>query len=144
MANGTVLFEYKSFGSFIGAESGAAAEAAYCAGDQGKFWDMHDVIFSNQTGENVGAYTDRRLIAFAEAIGLDMGEFESCFNSGKYADLVEQDSKDGLAANIRATPSFVLTYEVNGETKSKVLEGALPFTEFQSEIEAVLAEINGQ
>ena len=33
-----------------------SAEAAYCAGDQGKFWEMHDIIFANQTGENVGAY----------------------------------------------------------------------------------------
>jgi protein-disulfide isomerase len=141
VANGTVYFVYKSFGSFIGAESGAAAEAAYCAGDQGKFWEMHDTIFVNQTGENVGAYTDRRLNAFAEQIGLNMDEFSSCFNSNKYADLVEQDSKDGILANIRATPSFVMTYTVNGETVTRVIEGAQPFTAFQEEIEAALAEM---
>ncbi|MBM4427116.1 MAG: disulfide bond formation protein DsbA [Chloroflexi bacterium] len=141
VANGTVYFVYKSFGSFIGAESGAAAEAAYCAGDQGKFWEMHDIIFANQTGENVGAYTDRRLNAFAEQIELNMDEFSSCFNSNKYADLVEQDSKDGILANIRATPSFVMTYTVNGETVTRVIEGAQPFTAFQEEIEAALAEM---
>jgi protein-disulfide isomerase len=141
VANGTVYFVYKSFGSFIGAESGASAEAAYCAGDQGKFWEMHDIIFANQTGENVGAYTDRRLNAFAEKIGLNMDEFSSCFNSNKYADRVEQDSKDGILANIRATPSFVITYTVNGETVTRVIEGAQPFTAFQEEIEAALAEM---
>ncbi|MBI3162575.1 MAG: thioredoxin domain-containing protein, partial [Chloroflexi bacterium] len=49
VADGTVYFVYHSFGDFIGPESTAAAEAAYCAGDQEKFWDMHDIIFANQT-----------------------------------------------------------------------------------------------
>lgn len=141
IANGTVHFVYRSFGSFIGAESGRAAEASYCAGDQDKFWDMHDIIFANQTGENAGSYTDRRLTAFAEEIGLDMDEFGSCFNGRKYADRVEEDFKDGVEAGIRATPSFVMTYTVNGETKTRVIEGAQPFDVFQQEIEAALAEI---
>ena len=141
VADGTVYFVYRSFGDFIGAESGGAAQAAYCAGDQGKFWEMHDIIFANQTGENVGAYTDRRLAAFAEELDLDMGEFNSCFDSGKYADMVEQDAKDGLLAGIQATPSFVMTYTVNGETKTKIIEGAQPYDSFQAEIEAALAEM---
>ncbi|MDP1545056.1 MAG: thioredoxin domain-containing protein [Anaerolineales bacterium] len=141
VSNGTVYFVYKSFGAFIGVESGRAAEASYCAGDQGRFWEMHDIIFANQTGENVGAYTDRRLTAFAENIGLNIGDFDSCFNSGKYKERVEQDSKDGILANIRATPSFVMTYTVNGETVTKVIEGAQSFTAFQQEIEAALAEM---
>jgi protein-disulfide isomerase len=141
VANGTVHFVYKSFGDFIGAESGAAAEAAYCAGDQGKFWEMHDIIFANQTGENVGSYTDRRLLAFAETLDLNMDDFRSCFNAGAYKDRVEQDAKDGILANIKATPSFVMTYTVNGETKVKIIEGAQPFNVFQQEIEAALAEM---
>jgi protein-disulfide isomerase len=141
VANGTVYFVYKSFGDFIGAESGAAAEAAYCAGDQGKFWEMHDIIFANQTGENVGSYTDRRLLAFAETLDLNMDDFRSCFNAGTYKDRVEQDAKDGILANIKATPSFVMTYTVNGETKIKIIEGAQPFNVFQQEIEAALAEM---
>lgn len=141
VADGTVYFVYRSFGTFIGAESAAAAEAAYCAGDQGKFWEMHDIIFANQTGENVGAYSDRRLVAFAEEIGLNMDDFNSCFDSGKYADMVEQDGKDGLLAGIQATPSFVLSYEVNGETKTRVIQGAQSYDVFQQEIEAALAEM---
>lgn len=141
VSDGTVYFTYNSFGDFIGAESGAAAEAAYCAGDQGKFWEMHDIIFANQTGENVGAYTDRRLVAFAEKLGLDMGEFNDCFDSGKYSDLIAQDAKDGLQAGIQATPSFIITYTVNGETVTKIIEGAQPYEEFQTQIEAALAEM---
>lgn len=141
VADGTVYFVYRSFGEFIGSESGRSAEAAYCAGDQEKFWEMHDIIFANQTGENVGAFADRRLTAFAETLGLDMGQFNTCFTGEDYKDLVEQDLKDGLAAGIEATPSFVMSYVVNGETKSKILQGAQPFDVFQQEIEAALAEM---
>jgi protein-disulfide isomerase len=141
VADGTVYFVYHSFGDFIGPESAAAAEAAYCAGDQGKFWEMHDVIFKNQTGENVGAYTDKRLEAFAGTLGIDMGEFTSCFDDGKYADKVDEDAKSALAAGISATPSFLLTYVVDGETKTKILQGAQPIEVFTQEIEAALAEM---
>lgn len=144
---GQVYFVYRSFGEFIGPESRAAAEAAYCAGDQNKFWDMHDILFANHSGENVGDYTNVRVNAFAREIGLDMGQFESCFNGGAYSSRVDQDLTDGRAAGIKATPSFVLTYTVGGQTKSVLIEGAVPFDnasaeqDFKRAIEAALAEI---
>jgi len=141
VADGTVYFEYHSFGAFIGAESGQAAEAAYCAGDQGKFWEMHDIIFANQTGENVGAYTDRRLVAFAEKLELNMTDFNDCFDSSKYADLIDEDMKNGITAGIKATPSFIMTYTVNGEEKTVLIEGAQTIDVFQQNIEAALAEM---
>ena len=141
VADGTVYFVYNSFGDFIGPESAAAAEAAYCAGDQEKFWEMHDIIFANQTGENVGAYTDRRLSAFAEKIGLDMDQFNSCYNGGDHRDRVNQDAKNATIAGIKATPSFVLTYTVNGEPKTRLIEGAQGYDAFKLEIDAALAEI---
>jgi protein-disulfide isomerase len=130
IVTGKVYFEYHSFGVFIGEESGRAAEAAYCAGDQNKFWEMHDIIFANQTGENVGAYTDKRLTAFAKKLGLEMGAFNDCFTSGKYADQVKQDGVEGRQAGVKATPSFT----ING----KLVEGAQPFSAFQTEIDALL------
>lgn len=141
VADGTVYFVYHSFGAFIGAESAAAAEAAYCAGDQGKFWEMHDIIFANQTGENVGAFADRRLAAFAEQLELNMDEFNTCFNGSKYKDLIDEDMKNGIAANIKATPSFIMTYTVNGEEKTALIEGAQTIDFFQQQIEAALAEM---
>ena len=138
---GTVYFIYKSVGDFIGAESKAAAEAAYCAGDQGKFWQMHDILFANQTGENVGAYSERRLDAFADELDLDRGQYDECVSSGKYDDLIDQDAADASAAGIQATPSFILTYEVNGETQSRVIQGAQGIDVFAQEIEAALAEM---
>jgi protein-disulfide isomerase len=141
VATGKVYYTYRSYGSWIGAESGDAAQAAYCAGDQNKFWEMHDIIFANQTGENVGDFTPKRLTAFAEKIGLDMSAFQSCFSGGKYKDRVNQDFADGQANNIKATPSFVMTYTVNGEAKTEIIEGAVPFSEFQSRIDAALAQV---
>jgi len=141
VADGTVYFVYRSFGDFIGAESKAAAEAAYCAGDQNKFWEYHDTLFANQTGENVGAFTDRRLQAFAEALSLDMDAFNSCFNSSKYSDRVNQDKVDGTAAGVTGTPAFAITYTVNGEQKQRFIAGAYPFSEFQTQIEEALVEM---
>jgi len=141
VADGTVHFVYRSFGNFIGPESKAAAEAAYCAGDQNKFWEYHDILFANQTGENVGAFSDRRLAAFAEALSLDMDAFNSCFNSGKHADRVEQDYQDGAAAGVTGTPAFLITYTVNGEEKHRFIAGAYPFSEFQTQIEEALVEM---
>jgi len=141
VATGKVRFVYRPFGSLIGPESGTAAQAAYCAGDQGQFWQFHDFLFANHTGENVGDYTTRKLEAMAETLNLDMNAFTSCVSSGKYADQVLQDGKDGVAAGVKATPSFIITYEVNGETKTRFIEGAQPFEQFQAEIEGALAEI---
>lgn len=131
VATGKVRFVYRSFGEFIGPESRRTAEAAYCAGDQGKFWEMHDIIFANQNGENAGNFNDRKIVAFAEKIGLDMGQFNDCFNSNKYATQVTLDGADGQQAGVKATPSFT----INGT----LFEGAQPIGAFQTAIEAALA-----
>ncbi len=147
VATGQVYFVYRSMGEWIGPESVAAAEAAYCAGDQNKFWEMHDIIFANHTGENVGDYTARRLKAFAETIGLDAGQFNSCFDGGKFSDQVRQDQRDGLAAGLQGTPFFLFTYTVNGETKTRTLAGAFPLNDpgsandFKRVIDAALADM---
>ena len=141
VATGKVYFLYRSFGNFIGPELQAAAEAAYCAGDQNKYWEYHDILMANQTGENVGAYTDKRLQAFAEELALDMNAFNSCFDSNQYAQRVQQDFVDGKAAGVTGTPAFLISYEVNGEQKQRFIAGAYPFSEFQTQIDEALAEM---
>ena len=145
---GKVQFVYRSMGNFVSQNMGGArtesqdsALAAYCAADQGKFWEMHDALFANVLGEDVGSFTDRRLTAIAETVGLDMAEFNDCYGSGKYADEVQQDFADGQAAGINGTPGFLVTYTVNGETRTQLIEGAQPFSEFQVQLEAILNEI---
>jgi protein-disulfide isomerase len=130
VAANKVYFVYHSMGAWIGPESAAATEAAYCAGDQGKFWDYHDMLFDNWTGENVGDFGNQRLQAFAGALGLNMDEFRSCFDNHKYASQVAQDRAEGEKLGVKATPTFF----ING----KKFEGAQPFAAFQKEIELAL------
>ena len=145
---GKVQFVYRSMGNWVSqniggvrTESQDAALAAYCAGDQNKFWEMHAHLFANVLGEDAGSFTDKRLAAIAEKAGLNMDDFNSCYGSGKYEDRVQQDLKDGQAANVNGTPAFLITYTVNGETKTRLIEGAQPFSTFQQELEAILNEI---
>ena len=134
---GKVYLEFHSFGSFLGAESARAAEGAYCAGDQGKFWDMHDSLFTNQGPENANSLADNRIVAIAQVVpGLDMGKFNDCFTSGKYAGKVIQDGDAAQQAGVTSTPTFF----ING-TK---VEGAQPFSTFQKDIDAALATAGKQ
>ena len=141
VADGTVYFVYNTFGEFIGSESASTGEAAYCAGDQGKFWEMHDIILSNQKGENQGGFADKRLTQFAETLKLNMDEFNTCFSANKHKDLIEQDGRDGKAGGVQATPSFVMSYTVNGTVKTKLIEGAQTIDTFKQEVAAALTEI---
>jgi len=147
---GKVLFTYRSMGNWVSqnigggsTESQNAARAAYCAGEQNKFWDMHATLFGNVLGEDVGSFTDKRIVLIAEKAGLNMDQFNTCYDSGKFKDRTDQDMQDGLAAGVNGTPGFLVTWTLNGETKTKLIEGAQPFSVFQQELEAVLLEIGG-
>ncbi len=138
---GQVYFVYKTV-AYGDGESLRAGEAAYCAGDQGKFWEMHDIIFANWQTPNTGGFSDVRLKAFAENLGLDKATFDSCLNSNKYSSQVQTvTTVDTQKAGVRATPSFVLFYTVNGEEKTKLLEGNQPFSAFEQAINEALAEM---
>ena len=143
---GRLHFTYRSAGNWVSqnlggnkTESQDAALAAYCAADQNKFWEMQDALFANNLDvEDQGAFSSRRLIAIAESIDLNMTEFQDCYDSGKYAEQVQQDLDDAFAANIQGTPHFLLSYKVNGEPKTETIEGAQPIEVFQQTIEAIL------
>lgn len=112
-------------------ESSRSAEAAYCAGDQNKFWEYHDVLYANQGAENSGAFNDNRLIAFAETINLDMDAFSSCLMSGEKAAIVDQAETAALAVGADATPSFLVN--------DVMLRGYRDFAELKAQIDAALA-----
>lgn len=109
---GKVYFTYTPFsfldGNAIDGESKSAAQAAYCAADQNKFWEYHDVLFANQNSENAGDFADKRLIAFAEKLGLDMGAFRSCYNGNTYRQQVLDDLTRGRSLGVSATPTFFI------------------------------------
>ena len=128
---GKVYFTYRTMGTWIGPESDLAGQAAYCAGDQDKFWEYHDILFANQGAENAGLFSQRRLQAFAEEVGLDMGDFNDCLNSGKYRSQTALDRTDGEAGGVTGTPTFF----ING----KAIKGAVDIVTLRTEIEAALA-----
>jgi protein-disulfide isomerase len=91
-------------------ESDQAANAAMCANEQGKFWNMHATLYANWNGENQGNFSDRRLQAMAESAGLDMNAFNSCFNANKFKADIQADFDKGQEMGVNGTP----TVFVNG------------------------------
>ncbi|MFZ9005669.1 MAG: DsbA family protein, partial [Nitrosopumilaceae archaeon] len=76
--------------AFLGRDSSPASQATYCAEDQGRYWDYHDLLYNSQESKIDGGWANsERLKAFAFSLGLDMELFESCLDSGKYSDRVK-------------------------------------------------------
>ena len=113
-----------------------AAEAAHCAGDQGKYWEMHDRLFNNQQ-----ALAPENLTAYAEAIGLNRDAFQQCLDSDKYAMQVRDGLAQGQQLGIQGTPTFFLgTMTADGKVKAvRILRGALPYSAFKEAIDSLLA-----
>lgn len=137
VAGGNVRLVYRHYpfldDNVPGNESDQAANASMCAAEQGKFWEYHEMLFTNWDGENEGAFADRRLIAFAESLGLDMGEFQSCFEENRYKDQIQEDFTAGQQAGVRGTPSIF----VNGQ---QVTPGFVPtYQQMAEAIDAALA-----
>lgn len=95
-------------------ESHQAANAAMCAADQGRYWDYHDMLFLNWTGENVGDFTDARLLAYASQLHLDMAKFTTCFTQNTFKAQIDADMAEGLKLGVNGTPSVF----VNGKQVS--------------------------
>ena len=107
-----------------GGNNATTAQATECAGDQGKFWEMHDTIFDKGSSGDLKAY--------AKELALDEEAFNECLESGKYAAQVTADTNEGRANGASGTPSFL----ING----KLLKGAQPFEVFKSIIDSELAK----
>lgn len=91
-------------------ESDQAANAAMCANEQDEFWEMHSILYANWNGENSGAFSDRRLPAMAESIGLDVQAFNNCFEAKTYEADIQADFELGQQMGVSGTP----TVFVNG------------------------------
>lgn len=111
ISTGKVYYEFIPLG-FLGQESLDAAQAAYCALDQGKFWEYHDILFTNQTGENIGDFSIKKLKSFADKLDLNIANFNSCLESGTYKDKVVNNFDTGKSLGIEATPSFIVNGKV--------------------------------
>jgi len=117
VATGMVRLEYRHLvvigGDDPDGESYRAAEAAECAGDQGKFWELHELLVANSLGEYQGSFTPERLKAIAGLVdGLDQTAFGSCVDARTHRAEVARLSAEAKQAGLRSTPTFV----VNGAT----------------------------
>jgi protein-disulfide isomerase len=124
---GKVKFVYRDFPLRFHANAQKAAEASKCAGDQGKFWEMHDILFEKGVKGGVGSFK-----GFAIELGLNSDEFNECLDSGEMAAEVQKDLEDGMDVGVKGTPGFI----INGQ----LISGAQPFAVFKQIIEAELAK----
>jgi len=113
-----------------------AAEAAHCAGDQGKYWEMHERFFNQP-----GTLAPEGLVLHAEGLGLDKEAFQKCLDSGKHSTRVRQSLEDGQKAGVQGTPAtFVGLTGADGKTIKtvKFLNGAHAYGNFKQAIDALL------
>jgi protein-disulfide isomerase len=104
---GKVKLVFKDF-PLNGPDSVLAAEAAYCAQDQGKYWQYHDELYKNWGGERTGWITRDSLDKFATTANLDLDKFNECLDDHKYLQRVNQMYEFGKEIGIDATPSFLV------------------------------------
>jgi len=134
--SGRANFVFKDF-PLNGPDSVFAAEAAYCAEDQGKYWQYHDELYANWGGERTGWITADSLNKFATTVDLEIGKFNSCINEHKYNQRVLDLEKFGKDIGIDATPSFL----VFNDEKIIKIRGNQPVDAFRNAI-AELEQLN--
>ena len=131
-SSGRVKLAYLDFPlSEIHPKAQGAAEAARCAGEQGKFWEYHDVLYADQSKLDGAG-----LVSSAVALNMDEKSFRSCLDSGKFKSKIQADVDQGIKVGVAGTPGFF----VNGV----FLSGAQPLAEFEKIIDNQLALLGAQ
>ena len=134
---GKVRFFYKDYPRADRGSGVDAASAARCAGDQGKYWGMHDRLFA------AGGRLDKQVyLRHAVALALDQPAFERCMNDGRYTKAIFEDRQEANQWGFHGTPGFILvrtTAEPTEKEPAVAIPGAFPFEMFAEEIDRLLA-----
>jgi protein-disulfide isomerase len=134
IATGKLRYVFRDFPLEMHKQAQKAAEAAHCADEQGKYWEIHDRLFANQQ-----ALKPKQLIRYARAAGLQTGPFKKCLDSGKYAGQVRKDIAEGQKLGINGTPTLMLGVSNGDKVENvKMIQGAHPFPTFKEEIDKLL------
>src|SRR3989344_2080017 len=129
--NGEVNLIYKHFPlNSIHPFAQKAGEAAECANRQGKFWEYHDKLFTNQQALDI-----QSLKNYAAQVGLNTATFNKCLDEGEAAAEVNKESQQAQGAGGQGTPYFVL---INKDGETQAVSGAVPFSQFESAIQALM------
>jgi protein-disulfide isomerase len=134
---GKVKYVFKDFPLKFHKQAQKAAEAAHCAGEEGQYWELHDILFENQARLAKGDLMDH-----ARKLGLNVEAFERCLDDNRFADGIKKDMEAGKKdSGVTGTPSFVLG-RVNdrGEVEGEIIRGARPYEAFKDGIDALLKE----
>ena len=124
---GKVKIIFKDY-NIIGEDSVKASQGAHCANDQGLFWEYHDILYSNWTGENNGWASSENLAIFAQQIGLNMNKWSECMNKGSHSQIILKSNDDARTLELTGTPAFFI---INSEGEVSKLFGAQPFEVFK-------------
>lgn len=107
-----------------------SAEAVEAAGEQGKYWQMHDKIYQTQNDWASSANPLDLFAGYAQQLGLDVNKFKQEVQQNKFDDLIRTDQRDGINLNVNSTPTFF----INGKPQV----GGLSFEQFKALIDAAL------
>ena len=112
-----------------------AAEAAHCAGEQGKFWEMHHALLTGDDPLADGGI-DRR----ATQLGLDLERLHACTRANRYESAIARNTAAADALEVHGTPAFVLGRMANGGLEGQLVSGAQPYNEFDAAFRQLLAQ----
>ncbi len=122
--------------AFLGDDSPKAAQASYCAEDQGMYWEYHDLLYNFQEPVIDGGWANsERLEAFAFSLDLEMEQFEECFDSGKHSKRVQYNIQQAREHGVKGTPGFFI---VGPDGQQQQLGGAQPFSVFQRVLDSMI------
>ncbi|MEM2785030.1 MAG: DsbA family protein [Candidatus Nitrosotenuis sp.] len=117
----------------IGPDSVTAAHGAHCADEQGKFWDYHDTLYNNWSGENNGWASLENQHKFAQQMGLDTVAFAECMESGRYNEKIQASTNDAQTLGLSGTPAFFI---IGPNNKIVRVPGAQPYDVFVNILES--------
>ena len=121
---------------FLGRDSPKAAQASYCAEDQGQYWEYHTMLYTFQDGHPDSGWADRdRLNSFAFSLDMNIDEFNDCMDSSKYKNRVNANYDEAVKNGVQSTPTFIIISE---DGKKEQFSGAQPYSVFSATIESML------
>ncbi|MBA4718442.1 MAG: DsbA family protein [Nitrosopumilus sp.] len=131
---GKVKMIFKDY-NIIGPDSIRASHGAHCANDQGLFWEYHNILYSNWTGENNGWASSENLVKFAQEIDSDMDKWSECVTNGYHSQKILASNEDAKNLGITETPAF---FVIGPDDKTTRIFGTQPFEAFEKIFEIEL------